>query len=81
MKMGEDQYFNTMVLAQRGVLGYCAGATYYHIDNDQSSSATGDEPRYAFEDMMRLYQMLIELARANERMAEYAYALVLYNLA
>lgn len=81
MKMGEDQYFNTLVLARRGVVGYCAGATYYHMDNAQSSSSKWDEPCYAFEDMMKLYEKLIKLAGTNERMASYAYGLVLYNLA
>ena len=81
MRMGEDQYFNTQVLAQRGVLGYCDGATYYHLDNAQSSSSQWDEPRYSFEDMMRLYEMLVELAESNQTMADYAYSLVLYNLA
>ncbi|MDO4797471.1 MAG: CDP-glycerol glycerophosphotransferase family protein [Coriobacteriales bacterium] len=80
MRMGEDQYFNTKVLARKGVLGYCAKARYYHVEHEGSSRWLWDAPKHSFEDMMRLYNTLLELAVNTPSMSVYAYSLILYNM-
>ena len=90
MRMGEDQYFNAKLLARRNVLGYCAEATYHYVSHDKSSTSKWDIPKYAFEDMLRLYHFLLEPVTGEGEPADnpspssspwpYGCALILYNM-
>lgn len=79
IKMGEDQLFVTRNLERKGVLGYCAEALYRYVRDGSSSSAKGNNPLYAFDDMIALYSYLATIGCTNEKMASYARQLILYN--
>lgn len=80
LRMGEDQWFCTEWLARKAMIGNCADALYLYSRYEGSASSKGNDPQYAFEDMMALFQMLLELAQRDERMRAYAYSLLLYNV-
>lgn len=81
IKMGEDQLFITQNLVRKKAIGYCKEAYYQYVRDGSNASMRGNNPLYAFGDMMALYGYLVDLASADEGMAHYAYQLVLYNFA
>lgn len=81
LKMGEDQRFVTENLLRRGKLGYCAEAEYSYLRYRGSSASAGNNPLYAFDDMIALYAFFLESAQANPSIAEYCRQILLYNAA
>ncbi len=75
LKMGEDQLFISSYLARKGKIGFCQSAEYVYVKDGSNSSAKGNNPLYAYNDMMALYSALLEMARVDSRMASYAYPL------
>ncbi len=80
LKMGEDQLFISSYLARKGKIGFCQSAEYVYVKDGSNSSAKGNNPLYAYNDMMALYSALLEMARVDSRMASYAYQTILYNI-
>lgn len=81
LKVGEDQKFVTSNLVDKGVLGYCAEAEYRYVRDGSGVASVGNNPLYAYDDMIRLFEFFLDVASSNERIALYAYALILYNVA
>lgn len=80
MKMGEDQLFITERLKGKAKIGYCSKAEYIYTKDGSNASRQGNNPLYAFDDMITLYQSLLDIAQENPAMKEYAYQLILYNI-
>ncbi|WP_449316496.1 bifunctional glycosyltransferase/CDP-glycerol:glycerophosphate glycerophosphotransferase [Rubneribacter sp.] len=80
LKMGEDQLFITTLLAKKAKIGFCKEATYVYVKDGSNTSKIGNNPLYAYCDMLRLFSSLLSLAEQNSRMASYAYQMLLYNL-
>ena len=80
LTLGEDQLFNTTILANRGVRGYCAEAEYiYHRDGESSSSGSNNKPIFAFDQMIELYSRLLDIGESHSKMASYCYEVILHN--
>lgn len=79
LTMGEDQLFNTEVLAERGAIGYCADASYRYIRDGQSSSAKGNKPVYIFDEIVDLFSSFLRIGKQNPNMQEYCNQMILYN--
>lgn len=79
LKMGEDQLFVSQNLQRKAALGYCSGAQYTYTRDGANSSSMGNRPCNAFDDMILLYEELLDMAEETPAMAEYARQLVLYN--
>lgn len=80
LKMGEDQLFITTYLKNRAAIGFCEDAEYVYVKDGTNSSSKGNNPLYAFDDMIYLYSSLLEIGAEQPRMQRYAYQTVLYNI-
>ncbi len=80
LRMGEDQWFITQNLERTAALGFCEKAKYIYVKNSSNSSGVGNNPLYAYQDMMSLYRFLMKVAADRPAMASYCYQVLLYNL-
>lgn len=80
MKMGEDQLFITERLKRKAKIGYCSAAEYIYVKDGSNASKRGNNPLYAFNDMITLYEGLLSIAQEKPTMKEYVYQLILYNV-
>lgn len=81
IKMGEDQIYITNNLYRHSRIGTCTTALYYYTRDGSGMSTKRNNPLYAFDDMVTLFTKLTEIAKLNSRMSEYAYQIIIYNIA
>ncbi|MDO5334615.1 MAG: glycosyltransferase [Coriobacteriia bacterium] len=81
MKMGEDQRFVTENLVRKGALAYCAEAEYGYVRDSGTAASVGNNPLYAYEDMIELFSYFMSVAKSCPHMALYAYHVLLHNVA
>ena len=79
LSLGEDQLFNTHVLSEKGKIGYCAEAEYVYYKGGGGSSAQRYKPLYAFDQMMMLYEGLLDAAKGKPDFMPYCCEMVLSN--
>ena len=80
MYLGEDQLFNTTILAERNKIGYCAEAEYiYHRDGESLSSGSNNKPVFAFGQMIELYTQLLDIGVKHPKMKSYCHEMILHN--
>lgn len=80
LKMGEDQLFVAAYLKDKAAIGFCKEAEYVYIKDGTNASSRGNNPLYAFDDMIYLYSSLLEIGRECPRMCRYTYQTILYNI-
>lgn len=80
LKMGEDQLFILKNLAAKAAIGYAPKAEYVYIKDGSNSSRVGNNPLYAYNDMMKLYCEYLEIGSGDSRLREYVYQTILYNI-
>ncbi len=80
LKMGEDQLFIARQVERLGAIGFCPKARYYYVKGSGNASWLGNNPLYAYDDMIALYQRLLLIGERSERMAGYSCQTVLYNI-
>ncbi|MBO1718969.1 hypothetical protein, partial [Bacteroides xylanisolvens] len=59
--------------------GFCLNAEYVYVKDGGNSSRIGNNPLYAYDDMIRLYTMLLRM-QEHSGMKRYAYQTILYNI-
>ena len=79
LKMGEDQLYITENLKEKAKIGFCLNAEYVYVKDGGNSSRIGNNPLYAYDDMIRLYTMLLRM-QEHSGMKRYAYQTILYNI-
>ena len=67
LRMGEDQWFITQNLERTAALGFCEKAKYIYVKNSSNSSGVGNNPLYAYQDMMSLYRFLMKSGVIDQR--------------
>lgn len=80
LSMGEDQYFITSNLLEKGRIANCSNAAYHYIRSSVTSSSLGNYPLFVFDGMMKLFEFLSSSAKDHPEMADYLYSLIIYNI-
>lgn len=80
LKMGEDQLYILKNIAGKSAIGFTPKAEYEYIKNGSNSSRVGNNPLFAFDDMMTLYGEYLRIGENDSRLTEYARQTVLYNI-
>lgn len=80
MKMGEDQLYVTQNLERKATCGYTYKAEYIYIRDKGSASSRMNNPIYAYEDMIHLFNELAMIGKRNVLMRRYVHCLILYNV-
>ena len=79
LKMGEDQLFNTRILAAKAAIVFCAEANYRYTRDGSGASSYSNHPLNAFDEMIDLYRAFLDVGESDPLMFEYCNQMVLYN--
>ncbi|MBQ9690540.1 MAG: glycosyltransferase family 2 protein, partial [Eggerthellaceae bacterium] len=76
----EDEYFIAQNLIEKATIGFCVDATYHYYRHDTGAVALKNYALFSFNDIMQFFEMCLNVACSYERMRDYMYALVVYNV-
>lgn len=80
LKMGEDQMFIMENLKRKAKIGFCSHAEYVYVKDGNNASRIGNNPLYAYDDMIFLFKGFARTAEEQPLMKSYAYQTLLYNI-
>lgn len=80
LKMGEDQLFILKNIAAKAAIGFVPEAEYTYVKDGSNSSRVGNNPLFAFDDMMKLYGEYLRIGNEDPRLREYTLQTILYNV-